>query len=137
MSFTRTFCVALCFFGPLSRALLVSIWRGAECRYTTLLGWTVKWRMQLLKSRRRWQVYGLRCVYWWLFVCYLTWHDYPTLVGEKVMVYYYYYFQRTLVLQINMHGIKSNMSYWQYVFDLKMGIFACWHPVFFAILKEL
>ena len=47
---------------------------GINCRY----GATTE------KSRHRCQVYGLRGVCCWLFVCYLTWHDYSSLVeGES------------------------------------------------------
>ena len=36
------FCLALCSFGPLSRALVVITWRGEGCRYMMRLGLTVK-----------------------------------------------------------------------------------------------
>ena len=32
------FCLALCSFGPPSRALVVITWRGVGCRYTMRLG---------------------------------------------------------------------------------------------------
>ena len=44
------FCMALCSFGPPSRALVFITWRGVECRYMMWLGWTVK-RAQLLNIK--------------------------------------------------------------------------------------
>ena len=37
MSFTRTFCLVLCSFGPHSRALVVITCRGEGCRYMMFL----------------------------------------------------------------------------------------------------
>ena len=42
------FCLALCSFGPPSRALVVTTWRREGCRYMIRLGETVK-MVQLLK----------------------------------------------------------------------------------------
>ena len=44
------FLLALCSFGPPSRALVVITWRGEGCRYMMQLGETVK-RAQLLKIK--------------------------------------------------------------------------------------
>ena len=44
------FCLALCSFGPPSRALMVIIWRGEGCRCMMRLGKTVE-RAQLLKIK--------------------------------------------------------------------------------------
>ena len=42
MSFTWPYCLALCSFGPPSRALVVITWRGVGCRYMMRLGKTGK-----------------------------------------------------------------------------------------------
>ena len=76
------FCLALCSFGPPSRALVIITWRGEGCRYMMRFGWTVK-RAQLLKIKARLSsIWAKGCIL--MTVCYLTWHYYPSLVeGES------------------------------------------------------
>ena len=50
MSLTRSFLLGLCSFGPPSRALVVTIWRGVGCRYMMRLGQILK-RAQLLNIK--------------------------------------------------------------------------------------
>ena len=51
----------------------------------TWCGWDKLWKGRNYSiPTRRCQVYGLWRVCWWLYVRYLTWHDYPSLVeGES------------------------------------------------------
>ena len=84
MSFTRHFCLALCSFGPPSRALVVITWRGVGCRYMIRLGQTVKNAKLLNTTAQMSSIWDKRCML--TIVCVLsdlTWL-YPSLVvGES------------------------------------------------------
>ena len=79
MSFTRPFLLGPVFSGHPPVLWCLSPGEGwdavTRCGWDKLLKACNYW-----KSRRRYQVYGLRGVCWWLCVCYLTWRDYPSLV---------------------------------------------------------
>ena len=81
------FYLALCTLGPPSRALAVITWRGVRCRYMMRVGYTVK-RAPLLKIKAQMSsIWAKECMLMIVGVCYLTWHDYPSLVeGESYCI---------------------------------------------------
>ena len=85
------FCLALCSFGPPSRAQVV-IYRLERCgmQVYDAVGKNCE-NGATTENQPRCQVYGLRGVCWWLCVRYLAWDDYPALVeGESHGILYYY-----------------------------------------------
>ena len=99
------FCLAQCSFGPPSRALTVSTWRGDGCCYMKRL-WQIIQKAHLLKIKT--QVSGK-----WAKGCMfddLTWHEYPSLLeGESrgILLYTHLYINIVMTLKY-----QSEMNLW-------------------------
>ena len=89
------FCLALCSFGLPSRALVVITWRGGGTPLHDAIGINCK-NGQLLKIKAQVSsIWAKGCILMTVCVCYLTWHDYPSLVeGEShsILLYFHWLF---------------------------------------------
>ena len=87
MSFTQPFLLGPLFFRTALKCSGGYHMEREGCRWDKLKKGRNYW-----KSRLSCQVYGLRGVSWWLYVCVLSDLTTPPCCREKVMVYYYFTF---------------------------------------------
>ena len=125
----RHFCLALCFFRPPSRALVVITWRGDGWGYMMWLGLTVKW-VQLLKIKALVSsLWATGCMFGDC-VC-VIWLDMTTppwsreKYGILLLLLYYYW-------------VEFKHSLTNFIHRLSQEIYKCkWKFLFFKIIIEL
>ena len=107
------FCLALCSFGPPSRALVVITWRGVGCHYIMRLGQTVKMAQLLNIKVQVSSIWAKGCILMTVFVLPdLTWLP---LLGGRKSCYIIIIIIIMLKCEANLPHVLQYVSYFHYL----------------------